>query len=66
MASANWYLITSKMNNWKVYHIQTIEHQINLSWITPEIKKLISKKRRVYNKAKKRKSEKHRAAFKEI
>ena len=38
----------------------------NLPWITPEVKKLIRKKRRVYNKAKKNKSEKHRASIREI
>ena len=42
------------------------EHQPQPTLDHPEVKKLIRKKRRVYNKAKKSNCGKHRAAFKEI
>ena len=39
--------------------------RFNLPWITPDIKRMLRKKRRVYNKAKGG-NDKHRAAFKKI
>ena len=50
----------------RFFPLQTVEHQTQPNLDHPEVKKLIRKKRRVYNKAKKSNCRKHRAAFKEI
>ena len=62
----NWDLLCNKMKAWKkLIPSKPSSTRFNLPWITPDIKRLLRKKRRVYNKAKGG-SDKQRTAFKKI
>ena len=62
----NWEILCTHMKTWKeLIPSKPSSTRFNLPWITPDIKRMLRKKRRVYNKAKGG-NDKHRAAFKKI